>query len=237
MLENYVIACGIKGRSRWADIFTAKGNLSSSEEEGMVQSLERLNGVREQFVKQMEPLFARKETVGEKVRALYEFITANQVAEKLACFERSFKQQGDLSRAREYGQIYRLVMQLLEQIEGLLREERMDMKEFADILDAGFSEIEVGTIPQNVDRVVVGDIERTRLKEIKVLFFVGINVETYPREQEPENYSDIGRNFCRNHLCAGSDTETADVYSEIISVYEYDKALRAALHVLLQSKR
>lgn len=39
-----------------------------------------------------------------------------------------------------------------------------------DILDAGFGEIEVGTIPQNVDRVLVGDIERTRLSEVKYLF-------------------------------------------------------------------
>ena len=56
----------------------------------------------------------------------------------------------------------------MEQMDSLLAKEPMGMKEFAEILDAGFGEIQVGTIPQNVDRVVVGDIERSRLKEIKV---------------------------------------------------------------------
>lgn len=61
-------------------------------------------------------------------------------------------------------------MELLEQIYALLEKEEMSLQEFADILDAGFGEIQVGTIPGSVDRVVVGDMERTRLKQVKVLF-------------------------------------------------------------------
>ena len=46
------------------------------------------------------------------------------------------------------------------------------MKEYAEILDAGFAEIQVGVIPlATVDRVVVGDITRTRLDRIRVLLF------------------------------------------------------------------
>ena len=78
-----------------------------------------------------------------------------------------------MARAREYGQIYALVIDLLDQIYGLLAEEEMEFREFADILDSGLTEISVGTIPQNVDRVLVGDIERTRIKQVRVLFFPG----------------------------------------------------------------
>ena len=46
---------------------------------------------------------------------------------------------------------------------------------YTEILDAGFAEIKVGLIPAVVDRVVVGDITRTRLPEIRALFFIGVN--------------------------------------------------------------
>ena len=55
-------------------------------------------------------------------------------------------------KAAEYAQIYRLVMELLEQICALLGDEELELKEFAEILDAGFAEIKVGIIPQNVDK-------------------------------------------------------------------------------------
>ena len=61
--------------------------------------------------------------------------------------ENKFQEEGDLVKAKEYGQIYPLVMELLEQIYDLIGEEEMDLQEFADILDAGFGEIQVGTIP------------------------------------------------------------------------------------------
>lgn len=52
----------------------------------------------------------------------------------------------------------------------LLGEEEISLEEFARILDAGYEAADVGIIPPGYDRVVFGDIERSRLNEIKVLF-------------------------------------------------------------------
>ena len=86
-----------------------------------------------------------------------------------------FEEVGDMSLAKEYGQVYGLVMDLFDRIVALLGEEIMGQREYAEILDAGFAEIKVGLIPAVVDRIVVGDITRTRLSNIKVLFFAGVN--------------------------------------------------------------
>ena len=111
-------------------------------------------------------------------------------------YEKEFQEQGQLSKAKEYAQIYRLVMELLEQIYALLGEETISLQECADILEAGFGEIEVGTIPQNVDRVVVGDMERTRLKQVKVLFFLGVNDGNIPKNASKGGIiSDMDREF------------------------------------------
>ena len=140
----------------------------------------------------------KQEPVKNYVNKLYDFLVQNHVQTKLAAYESEFERLGQPSRAREYAQIYRLIMELLEQIYGLLGEEIISLQEFADILEAGFGEIEVGTIPQNVDRVVVGDMERTRLKQVKVLFFLGVNDGNIPKNASKGGIiSDMDREFLR----------------------------------------
>lgn len=214
-LENYVLACGIDRKKKWMSVFTARPEGVEEEE------LALFNTMRVRLIGQLEPIMDEKaQSAGEKVRALYSFITANSVQEKLAAFERSFRGMGDLVRAREYGQIYRLVMDLLDQVDSLLSDEKMSMKEFADILDAGFGEIEVGTIPQNVDRVVVGDIERTRLKEIKVLFFVGVNDGNIPKNSGNGGIiSDIDREFLKESPFELAPTPRQQMYIQRLYLY------------------
>ena len=49
------------------------------------------------------------------------------------------------------------------------------MDEYLKLLDAGLEEARVGVIPPGIDQVVVGDMQRTRLKDMKALIFVGAN--------------------------------------------------------------
>lgn len=214
-LENYAIACGISGKRKWTSLFTAMPEGMHAEE------LAALNEMRRNMAEQLSPLMDKGlATAGEKIKALYYFITENRVQEKLAVYERMFRREGDMARAREYGQIYRLVMDLLDQIDSLLSEEKMEMKEFADILDAGFGEIQVGTIPQNVDRVVVGDIERTRLKETKALFFVGVNDGNIPKNAGSGGIiSDIDREFLKDSPYELAPTPRQQMYIQRLYLY------------------
>lgn len=214
-LENYVIACGISGKKKWSSLFTAMP-------EGITEErLAVFNKMRLAMMEQLSPLMEKGTgTAGEKIKALYQFIIRNHVQEKLAVYERMFRHKGDMVRAREYGQIYRLVMDLLDQINSLLAEEKMGIKEFADILDAGFGEIQVGAIPQNVDRVVAGDIERTRLKEIKVLFFIGVNDGNIPKNTGNGGIiSDIDREFLKESPYELAPTPRQQMYIQRLYLY------------------
>ncbi len=72
----------------------------------------------------------------------------------------------------EYHQIYAKIIELFDKIVELLGKQKLSLSEFNRIIDSGIAEIKVGLIPPTADCVVVGDIERTRLEEIKVLFFL-----------------------------------------------------------------
>lgn len=200
-LENYVIRTGARGYRTYSRLFTRRteelqGNAEESEQ-AEEKTMERLNRIRQQFMDAVEILhMGSREKAGDYVSHLYDFLEQNQVQQKLLNYQQQFEKEGDLSRAREYAQIYRLVMDLLDQVYELLGEEEISRQEFADILEAGFGEITVGTIPQNVDRIVVGDMERTRLKQVKVLFFLGVNDGNIPKNASKGGIiSDMDREF------------------------------------------
>ena len=201
-LENYVIRTGARGYHTYSRLFTRKTEemqqgSGQEDTERAEETMERLNRIRQQFADTVEILhMAPRAKAGEYVDHLYDFLEQNQVQQKLLNYQQRFEQEGDLAKAREYAQIYRLVMDLLDQIYELLGEEEISLQEFADILEAGFGEITVGTIPQNVDRIVVGDMERTRLKQVKVLFFLGVNDGNIPKNASKGGIiSDMDREF------------------------------------------
>ncbi len=201
-LENYCIQTGLRGYGRWSKLFVHRTEQMGEDEE----ILKRLNFYREKLVGQVEMLrLGGKAAAKEYVDKLYEFLVANEVQNKLVAYQARFEEAGDLVKAREYAQIYRLVMELLEQIHAMLGDEIITLAEFKDILEAGFGEIQVGTIPQNVDRITVGDMERTRLKQVKVLFFLGVNDGNIPKNASKGGIiSDMDREFLRE-----SDLELA----------------------------
>lgn len=177
-MENYVIALGIKGYKKWQSAWVRR--CGGVEEE----ALAHLNHLRVRFVEKLDPLMMilkkRKKNVRDITMAVYEFLVQEQMQEKVQAMELRFQETGELALAKEYSQIYRIVLELFDKFTELLGEEPISMKEYCELLDAGLEEAKVGVIPPSLDQVVVGDVERTRLNHLKVLFFVGANDTLLP---------------------------------------------------------
>jgi len=217
-LENYVRRFGIRGRKKWSEAFVYREEDPEGEEAALL-ALARYNALRERLMEQMAPFLLPMRTAGELVRALYRFMEAGGIQQKLADYEALFLRQGDPARAKEYGQVYPLVIDLLDQMDGLLAKEEMTLREFAEILDSGLAEITVGTIPQNVDRIVVGDIERTRLGEVKILFFLGVNDGNIPKAKTGGIISDLDREFLREAMIELAPTPRQQMYIQRLYLY------------------
>lgn len=172
-LENYVIGLGIKGYKHWQEKWTRKLK-------GMAQGdLDKMNHYRRQLVEKVDGLIyvlrQRRKTVADITRAIYEFMVQENLQVRLAEQEELFKAKGELALAREYAQIYRIVIELFDKFVELLGDEEVSLSEYCKLLDAGLEEARVGVIPPEVDQVVIGDMQRTRLKDIKALLFAGAN--------------------------------------------------------------
>lgn len=172
-LENYCLSLGLRGYKKWQSVWARK-NKSTGEEE-----LALINGLRVRFVEKVDALVfilkKRQKTVKDVTMAVYEFLVREQMQEKVQRLSESFLNEGELALAKEYAQVYRIVIELFDKFVELLGDERISLKEYCDLLDAGLEEAKVGVIPPSMDQVVVGDVERTRLNHLKVLFFMGAN--------------------------------------------------------------
>lgn len=198
-LENYVIAMGIQGLGKWQSqwVRTYRGQVP---EECVL-----LNETRTRLVDMWKPFYEKMKAPGAKVRdyaqALYEYICENHIEEQLKAYEQRFGEEQNQAMVKEYSQIYRIVMDLLDKLVEILGEQQVRPREFKEILDAGLTEAKVGIIPPTSDQVLVGDMERTRLKEIKVLFFVGVNEGKIPKEQQAGKLlSDLNREELKRPL-------------------------------------
>lgn len=178
-LENYLLAIGIRGRKQWSKRWLRK------PKNEQFYNLEQMEQLRFSLMEKLEPFATiflnNKTTVREKIEALYAFIVATNASGKLLEMEKLFLEAGEQAKAKEYEQIYRIVMELLEKYHALLGNDIVTIEEFEEILDSGFEAAEVAVIPPGYDSVTIGDIERTRLNHVKVLFFIGVNDGIIPK--------------------------------------------------------
>ena len=216
--DRYVKSLNIRGKSSYHREFrrTQKG----LQREVALLQVPLRNETREKLIKLLEPLEKPYKTVGEYVRAIYGFLTDNRSFERLGAFSDKFEAMGDISKALEYRQIYKLVMNLLDTMDGLLGDEEITFEEFYKIFEAGLQEIKVGIIPKGVDRIVVGDIERTRLNNIKVLFFAGVNDTNIPKNSEKGGIlSSVERQMLSEKGFEMAPTSRDEMYTQRLYLY------------------
>lgn len=198
LLENYVIAFGIRGRSQWEKTWekeNPKAALGNPEE---------INEIRTQAAAPLLELWRRikeaEQNVTGYVTALTEFLLSQRIYEKMEEICRQFEEIDEPVLKKEYEQAYGLIMNVFDEIVSLLGEETLTLREFAQILDSGLAEIRVGVIPACLDRLVAGDLERTRLDGVKALFLLGINEGSVPKASDSGGlFSDYDREILKEY--------------------------------------
>lgn len=181
-LENYILATGIRGKNRYQKEF--KRRLRHMQED----SLEKINEIRSILideVSQLEEAIGKKHvTVREIVKALYDFIVNHEMYERIRKRCEVLENKGEIAKAKADSKLYEKVMELFDEMVTILGEQELPLKEVRQILETGFSGISVGVIPPSLDQVIIGDMQRTRISNIKVLFFLHMNDGIVPASKE-----------------------------------------------------
>ena len=210
LLENYCLEHGIKGRKKWSLPFDAQ-----------------TEQLRVRFLAEIEPVSGKitddripPRSAADRTRQLYDFMVSLSMEEKMEEWSCRFDEEGDFVRGKQFSQLYRSVIDLLEQIHDLLGDEVISNKDYLELLEAGFEEIRLGTLPQETDRLLVGDIERTRVSQCRILFFTGVNDGNIPRGTSRGGIlSDLDREFLRSFGAELSPTPRQQMYMQRLYLY------------------
>ncbi|KPU45426.1 ATP-dependent helicase/deoxyribonuclease subunit B [Oxobacter pfennigii] len=186
IIENYVLSCGIKGK-RWVDqkewdYWPDKG-IDEELSEDAKEALAKINIIRYKIICPLLDFYneARgKKKAVEISKALFEFLCVMGVPGTIENQVEKFKNQGELSFADEYGKVWNLLVDALEQISEVMGDNLMTLEEFTDVFTIGLNEYKIGLIPPSIDQVSVTSVERLKSHEVKALYLLGVNDGIFP---------------------------------------------------------
>ena len=224
-LENYVLACGIRG-SRWTDGTDWKmaSSLLPDQDDGTeAEDLLDINRIRSLVT---DPLMGFREGTRNKnnaavyCTAMYEFLCFLKVPESIEKCIDDFRMAGNLSLADEYSQVWNILMDVFDQVVEVMDDDTFGIERFANILRVGIAEYRIGLIPAALDQVLVGSVDRSKSHAIKALFLLGVNDGILPAFSVGEGIlSDRDRIALKEYgLELASDTRT-QAFEERFLVY------------------
>ncbi len=178
LLENYAVVWDLQGAA-WERPFTAspfglKAERRRQEEtEPLLQTLNQARETAMGPLLRLRAALRRAEHTGAQVLALEAFLEEIDLAGTLDAKARALFEQGELQRAQEYGQLYEILLDTMEQIYGVLADTERRPEEFFRFFRAALSQSTVSSIPASLDCVRVGQMEDLRGAQTPYLYVLG----------------------------------------------------------------
>ncbi len=182
LLENYVKKWGIRGSKWYKSDF-------EFEEKNDIQ--DEVNKTKKQII---EPIIElKKNLLGEKTakeitKKLYEFIEKNNIQENILKKAEELEEKEQKEAADGYRAGIKIFFDVLDEIFMIFENDKMSFERYNKILQIGISQSEFGRIPSSFDQVLFGDTDRTKTRDIKILFLLGINDGAIPNILKDEGF-------------------------------------------------
>lgn len=191
LLENYVLAFGIKGdrwtkKDRWK-YRRIRGleleHVAQTDKERQIEQI--INELRLMVTAPILKLSRRlkKAVNGRQLgEALYLFIEELDIPAKLETWKTAQEEKGNLVKAREHDQAWNAIIDILDQFVEILGHQKLSLPTFSKIIEAGLESLRFSLVPPAMDQILAGDLEKSRLSNVKVAFIIGLNEGVLPKK-------------------------------------------------------
>jgi ATP-dependent helicase/nuclease subunit B len=208
--ENYVLMYGIHGR-RFLDPRSwqlkrqpslededvpeerASGEDELSAGETPVQSAEPSGGIIAACAARVtEPLKRLQKRLAEAAgaehmaEAVFLLLEELRVPERLEAWAGECIAEGRPEKAKEHSQLWDLIIDVLDQLAGLMAGDEVKPELFAKLVDTGLEGLRLGLVPPAMDQVLIGSIDRTRAAHVKVAFVLGASEGVLPKKMQDD---------------------------------------------------
>ncbi|MBQ7986823.1 MAG: exodeoxyribonuclease V subunit gamma, partial [Clostridia bacterium] len=187
MLENYVLANGIRGKKAWFNPWTDMGETIFDDviENYAIRDydLEKLNSLREQIVLPFENFLENKgRTVRAIAEAVYNFLCDINLYEGILLECKNFDEKGLRDESEQFKQVWNTLLEVLDQAVTSSGDDVISRENFFRYIENGLSQCSLSIIPSGIDQVSVGTLGRNAPKKVKALFIIGTLFGRVPEE-------------------------------------------------------
>ena len=215
ILENYCKNLGIKGFKKYSEEW--KTSIANYD-------LDILNNLR---IKVIEPLLKFREslinnkTVESITKNLYYFLIENEIDKKINGKAEKFKEIGELDLANIYSSSWNILIELLDEIVLVLGSKKISFDKYIELLKIGLNKTSLGKIPATLDEITVGDVDRSRSSDKKVIFIIGLNDGVFPSNNKTEGFiDDEERTYLKKNGIELAKTLKEQMYDENFNIYK-----------------
>ena len=216
-LEKYCIKYGVKN-NKFKNDFKYGINEKNKEE------INYLNELRKKII---NPLINLKKELDENKTAqnfskqFYLFLINQNIEQKINKKINNLKKNNFYDLAKEYEESYKIIINILDEINLIFGEEKITLEKFSQIIRTGLKNSELGRIPANQDQVIMGDIDRSRSRKTKVVFIIGLNDGVFPSINKNQGFlDDEDRNYLKDDGIEIAKGTLENLYDDNFNIYK-----------------
>ncbi len=183
LLENYVFVWNIRGR-QWTAPFTEHPDgLTAVADARSEQQLAYLNILRRRLAKPLESFAARLAgfcTGRQFAEAVYALLKELRVARSVRLRVAKLDADREHALADYQSRLWDYLIGLLDKFAVGLSDTRLPAARFAELFHLAVANDDLGSLPQGLDGVVVGSVDRIRYAQPKTVIVLGANEGVLP---------------------------------------------------------
>ena len=219
-LVNYSVTWSVQGAD-WLESFT-KHPLNKGEPDPALTA--QINQARLRLI---SPLLALKQAFSkgavckDYAAAVYVYLQSAEIFKNLEALYHKTEQKGDPIAMEELTRSPSLLISLLDRMIRALGDTPLSGEEFVKYFTLCLSATDMGSLPQGVNQVLIGDAAHTRWGNPKVMIVMGANAGNFPAVPPSGGlFSDRDRRILsQNNLCL-SDHGQFDTVEESFLFYQ-----------------
>ncbi|MCL1912719.1 MAG: PD-(D/E)XK nuclease family protein [Eubacteriaceae bacterium] len=183
-LESFIIQHGAKTLPECRRLLE-----SAKEGQWLIDAADTLNTNALSFTRRLSGI----KEAGEFCRLLYAFLEDVGYSRSLEEAAMEFASLEDYEMANTVLQVYNKLSEALENTAAIFSGKQIPPRELMEMIRYSLAMDNVGLIPASVDKLVIAGIGRSLLPEVKWLFAVGCNEESFPGNTDMPVFNEAER--------------------------------------------
>lgn len=203
LLENFVLRSGTEYKNAWCRSWLCnnRGIVDTAFEKDSktyedIQEIDKLRTTVITPILNYSDAVKRAVTLSDYCRALFAFLEDINLYSGLKSEILSMALSDASADAQRFGQIWNLMLDVLDQLNTALGDTEVTHSEFARYVTAAINQCQIRTVPSGTDRVFIGSADMNRAIPTPVVFAMGAVSGTFPQTSSPEGFlSDSDRDI------------------------------------------